>query len=152
MGKEDINTVENLDNHPSVLRNVASIIIVTEFCERLCFYGFAGSLVLFFETQLSLTNAESVNAYYLWNGAVYVTPLLGGLLADTYLGRYKTILVFCVIYLIGLAVIVIGTNPNHLSAACVYGGMYIIALGAGGIKVRSTLQTFKRPHILISNV
>jgi len=33
----------------SVLINTAGFIIVTEFCERLAYYGFAGSLVLFFQ-------------------------------------------------------------------------------------------------------
>jgi dipeptide/tripeptide permease len=45
--------------------------------------GFAGSLVLFFQTQLNYSNEQSVNSFYLWNGMVYVTPLFGGYLADT---------------------------------------------------------------------
>lgn len=36
-------------NRKSVLLNVAGYILVTEFCERLAYYGFAGSLVLFFQ-------------------------------------------------------------------------------------------------------
>lgn len=36
-------------DRPSVLKSVAGYIIVTEFCERLAYYGFAGSLVLFFQ-------------------------------------------------------------------------------------------------------
>ena len=43
----------------SVLRGVASYIIVNEFCERLAFYGFAGSLVLFFQTKMGMSNAEA---------------------------------------------------------------------------------------------
>ena len=35
----------------SVLRNVAGYIIITEFCERLTYYGLAGSLVLFFQVS-----------------------------------------------------------------------------------------------------
>jgi hypothetical protein len=35
----------------SVLKGTAGYIIVTEFCERLAYYGFAGSLVLFFEVS-----------------------------------------------------------------------------------------------------
>jgi dipeptide/tripeptide permease len=38
---------------------VAFYIIVTEFCERLAFYGFAGSLVLFFQTKLHMDNATA---------------------------------------------------------------------------------------------
>ena len=68
-------------------------IIITEFCERLAYYGFAGSLVLFFQTQLGFSNAVADVQYSYWAGACYVTPLLGGYIADTYLGRYKAILV-----------------------------------------------------------
>mmetsp|Transcript_14339 Transcript_14339/g.21483 ORF Transcript_14339/g.21483 Transcript_14339/m.21483 type:complete len:625 (-) Transcript_14339:227-2101(-) len=121
-------------NRPSVLKTVASYIIVTEFCERLAYYGFAGSLVLFFETKMNLSNEDSVNQFYLWNGFVYVTPLLGGYIADTYLGRYKTILIFSVAYLVGLCLFVFGAIPGAIQAAVVFSAMYIIALAAGGIK------------------
>lgn len=43
----------------SVLRGVAGFIIITEFCERLAYYGFAGSLVLFFQTQMNYSNATA---------------------------------------------------------------------------------------------
>ncbi|CAM9090959.1 unnamed protein product, partial [Ectocarpus fasciculatus] len=118
----------------SVLKTTASYIITTEFCERLAYYGFAGSLVLFFETKLNMSNEESVNQFYAWNGFVYVTPLLGGYIADTYLGRYKTILYFSVLYLIGLAMIVFGSVPGAVLVPVVFLAMYIIAMGAGGIK------------------
>jgi peptide/histidine transporter 3/4 len=125
--------VEEAERRPSVLSGVASYIIATEFCERLAYYGFAGSLVLFFQTQLDYSNEDAVNAFYLWNGAVYVTPLLGGYIADTYLGRYKTILVFALIYLFGLALFLFGSVPGHITAGLVFSGMYMVALGAGGM-------------------
>jgi len=118
----------------STLKNVASYIIVTEFCERLAYYGFAGSLVLFFETQLDYSSAESVNEFYLWNGMVYVTPLIGALIADIYLGRYRTILVFSVVYVLGLLLFTCGTIPNKQKIALIFLGMYTVAFGAGGIK------------------
>ena len=40
---------EDAIGRKSVLRNIAGYIIVTEFCERLAYYGFAGSLVLFLQ-------------------------------------------------------------------------------------------------------
>ena len=43
----------------STLRTVTSYIIVTEFCERLAYFGFAGSLVLFLQTRLGMSNAEA---------------------------------------------------------------------------------------------
>lgn len=121
-------------NRPSVLKTVASYIIATEFCERLAYYGFAGSLVLFFETKLDMSNEDAINQFYLWNGAVYVTPLLGGYIADTILGRFMTILVFSVVYLIGLGLFLIGSLPTNIEPPLIFLGMYIVALGAGGIK------------------
>jgi peptide/histidine transporter 3/4 len=133
----------------SVLHTTASYIIATgrgiifcyyyvtftaEFCERLAYYGFAGSLVLFFQTRLDMSNEDAVNQFYAWNGFVYVTPLIGGYIADTHLGRYKTILYFSVLYLIGLALFVFGSVPGAISLALVFTAMYTVALGAGGIK------------------
>eukprot|EP01040_Poterioochromonas_malhamensis_P014576 gene14576-16151_t len=118
----------------SVLKYTAGYIIVTEFCERLAYYGFAGSLVLFFQTQLNYSNAEADVQYSAWSGFCYVTPLLGGYIADTYLGRYQTILLFCSIYLVGLIMVVIGSIPGEVNAAFFFPAIYIIALGTGGIK------------------
>jgi dipeptide/tripeptide permease len=119
---------------PSVLLTVAGFILVTEFCERLAFYGFAGSLVLFFQTELGYSNAVSDVQFSAWSGICYITPLLGGYIADTYLGRYKTILIFCCIYLVGLIMVVIGSAPGDVNANFFFPAIYIIALGTGGIK------------------
>ena len=122
------------DKKASVLLNKASYIIATEFCERLAYYGFAGSLVLFFETKLDYENEDAINQFYVWNGMVYLTPLLGGYIADTYLGRFKTILYFSIVYIIGLGIFLIGAIPTNLQIALIFLGMYVVALGAGGIK------------------
>ena len=46
-------------DRPSVLKGTAGYIIVTEFCERLAYFGFAGSIVLFFQTHMNMKNAEA---------------------------------------------------------------------------------------------
>jgi solute carrier family 15 (peptide/histidine transporter), member 3/4 len=126
-------------NRPSVLSGTAGYIIVTEFCERLAYFGFAGSLVLFFQTKLNMSNADADVQYSAWAGACYVTPLLGGYIADTYLGRYKSILVFSAIYLVGLGLMVLGSIPGDASDAIIFPGIYIIAMGTGGIKPNGML-------------
>lgn len=45
----------------SVLLSVCMYIIVCEFCERLAYYGLAGSLVLLLQDELSYTNADADN-------------------------------------------------------------------------------------------
>ena len=114
----------------SRLWTVASYIITTEFCERLCYYGFAGSLVYFFQNDLALTNAEAINAFQLWSGCVYVTPLVGGYIADVYLGRYRTLLVFSGFYLLGLLLFIFGAVPSAINLALVFTAMYV-GLGLG---------------------
>lgn len=42
---------------------------------------------------MNMSNAEADVQYSAWSGLCYVTPLLGGYIADVYLGRYWTILV-----------------------------------------------------------
>lgn len=126
-------------HRPSVLNGTAGYIIVTEFCERLAFYGFAGSLVLFFQTKLNMGNADADVQYSAWSGACYVTPLLGGYIADTYLGRYKSILILCAIYLVGLGLMVLGSIPGDASGALIFPAIYIIAMGTGGIKPNGTI-------------
>lgn len=131
-----------------VLWRVCSFILVTEFCERLSYYGVGGSLVLLFQSRLNYTNAQADNSYAIWSGLCYCAPLLGGWLADSYLGRFKTIGIFSGIYLVGLLVLIIGVLPRDLTdatgggaaaartttEALVYIGIYTLALGDGGIK------------------
>eukprot|EP00597_Dinobryon_sp_UTEXLB2267_P005647 CAMPEP_0170080918 /NCGR_PEP_ID=MMETSP0019_2-20121128/16920_1 /TAXON_ID=98059 /ORGANISM="Dinobryon sp., Strain UTEXLB2267" /LENGTH=662 /DNA_ID=CAMNT_0010295097 /DNA_START=50 /DNA_END=2038 /DNA_ORIENTATION=- len=125
---------EDAAGRKSVLTNVAGFIIVTEFCERLAYYGFAGSLVLFLQTQLNFSNVEADVQYSAWSGFCYMTPLVGGYIADTYLGRYRTIMLFCLIYLGGLVMVVIAAVPGDVSVAVFFPAIYIIAIGTGGIK------------------
>jgi len=124
----------NGENRPNPLYYSAIFIIVTEFCERVAYYGFAGSLVLFFQTQFGYNNEEADVQFSVWAGMAYCTPLIGGFVADKYLGRYNTILVFSTIYLIGLCMVVGGADPNNMDETLFFFGMYVIALGTGGIK------------------
>ena len=79
---------------PSMMKGIVGNIIITEFCERVAYYGFAASLVLFFQTQLNMSNAEADVQFSIWSSACYFMPLLGGYIADTKLNRFRTILVW----------------------------------------------------------
>jgi peptide/histidine transporter 3/4 len=50
------------------------------------------------------------------------------------LGRFNTILIFSLIYLVGLVCFVFGTIPTNVQPLLIFGGMYIVSIGAGGIK------------------
>lgn len=67
-----------------------------------------------------------------------VTPILGAIIADQYLGKYNTILIFCVVYIIGLMILTFTSLPVALEHGSGLGGfitaIVVIGLGTGGIK------------------
>lgn len=67
-----------------------------------------------------------------------VTPILGAIIADQYLGKYNTILIFCGVYMVGLLVLTCTSIPAALANGAGLGGfvtaLVIIGLGTGGIK------------------
>ena len=72
----------------------------TELWERFSYYAMRAILVLYLVDQvqsegghgLGWTNAEALRLYAWFTGLVYITPLIGGWLADNYLGQRKAIL------------------------------------------------------------
>lgn len=67
-----------------------------------------------------------------------MTPIIGAIVADQYLGKYKTIVLFCGVYLVGLLILVCTSIPNSLEHGAGLGGfivaILVIGLGTGGIK------------------
>lgn len=117
-------------------------IIGNEAAERFSFYGMKAILAVFLSQYLFLmddalrTPMEETRAtelVHLFNAAFYITPILGALLADAFLGKYRVIIILSLVYCAGHASLALmGTfgNSEHWMMA----GMGLIALGAGGIK------------------
>ena len=111
-------------------------IIASEACERFSFYGMRNILTPFLMTALLLSVPEQFRAgeakdiFHSFVIGVYFFPLLGGYLADKFLGKYRTILYLSILYCIGHAFLaVFETNKEGF-----YAGLFLIALGSGGIK------------------
>ncbi|KAK4597029.1 hypothetical protein RGQ29_014874 [Quercus rubra] len=125
-------------------------ILGTEGCERLAYYGIATNLVTYLTNKLHEGNVSAATSVTTWQGTCYLTPLIGAVLADAYWGRYWTIAAFSTIYFIGMCTLTLSaTVPGLRPSECVgsvcpsatpaqYGvfflGLYLIALGTGGIK------------------
>lgn len=108
----------------------ALFIVGNEACERLSYYGMSAVLTLYMTRELRLGEHTATAVSHNFKGAVYFLPLLGALLADRWLGRYRTILFLSLFYLLGhLALAVFEGTEGGL-----YLGLGLIALGAGGIK------------------
>ena len=112
-------------------------IIASEGCERFSFYGMRNILYQFLPASmlmLHLPEAERSGAakdvFHTFAMGVYFFPLLGGWLADRFFGKFNTIFWFSMIYCAGHACLAIfEDNANGF-----YTGLFLIALGAGGIK------------------
>jgi POT family proton-dependent oligopeptide transporter len=113
-------------------------IIGNEACERFSFYGMRNILTVFLIDWLLKNQipgrgdreAAAKAAFHLFVFGVYFTPLLGGFLADRFLGKYRTILYISLIYCAGHACLALFPDDR----AGFYTGLALIALGSGGIK------------------
>jgi POT family proton-dependent oligopeptide transporter len=61
--------------------------------ERFSYYGMRALLVLYLTKNIGLSRPDALALYGLYTGLVYLTPLLGGYLADKVLGRRKAVLI-----------------------------------------------------------
>uniref|UniRef100_A0A8C7FIS0 Solute carrier family 15 member 2 n=1 Tax=Oncorhynchus kisutch TaxID=8019 RepID=A0A8C7FIS0_ONCKI len=115
-----------------------SFIVVNEFCERFSYYGMKAVLTLYFINYLHWDPNLSTAVYHAFSSLCYFTPVLGALIADSWLGKFKTIIYLSVVYVIGHIVKSVGAIPSvgdstiHIVLSMV--GLILIAFGTGGIK------------------
>uniref|UniRef100_A0A8C2GM75 Solute carrier family 15 member 1 n=1 Tax=Cyprinus carpio TaxID=7962 RepID=A0A8C2GM75_CYPCA len=122
-------------------------IVVNEFCERFSYYGMKAVLVLYFKYFIGWDNDLSTTIYHTFVALCYLTPILGAIIADSWLGKFKTIVYLSIVYTIGQVIMAIsaihditdtnrdGTPDNmtfHTAMSML--GLILIALGTGGIK------------------
>ncbi|MFD0837342.1 peptide MFS transporter [Mariniflexile aquimaris] len=120
--------------HPSGL----FVLFFTEMWERFSFYGMRALLVLFLVSALGIggwdwprENALALYGTYL--ALLYLTPIIGGTLADKYLGNRKAIIIGAVVMTLGHASMAIESNPFFL-----YSGLALLVIGTGFFKPNMT--------------
>lgn len=95
-------------------------------------------LVLYLHWFMNMSDNTSTAIYHAFTVVAYFFPLLGALIADSWLGKYRTILYLSVVYAIGMilntlgAVATIGNLATHMALS--FTGLFVIAIGTGGIK------------------
>ncbi|OQR66261.1 solute carrier family 15 member 2-like [Tropilaelaps mercedesae] len=136
-------------------------IIGNEFCERFSYYGIRTVLTIYISTILLYNEENTKSTYHAFTMACYFTSLIGAIIADSWLGKFKTIFYISIIYAIGNIVLSIGAlnlgrgtqsycdyfiwngqtqegqsipiKPLYASSLSLL-GLGLIALGTGGIK------------------
>jgi proton-dependent oligopeptide transporter, POT family len=77
------------------------VLFVTEMWERFSYYGMRAIFVLFLTKALLFDKALGSDIYGSYTGLVYLTPLIGGYMADRYWGNRKSIIVGGIMMAIG---------------------------------------------------
>lgn len=121
-------------------------IIGNEAAERFSYYGMRTILVIFMTKYLLdshgntayMSEAEAKEWYHTFASATYFFPLIGALLSDIFLGKYKTIFWLSIVYCFGhltLAFMDIHAISSVVAPQTLLAiGLGLIAVGSGGIK------------------
>ena len=112
-------------------------IIGNEAAERFSFYGMRAILVVFMTQYLRdssgmlspMNEAEATGWYHLFLSSNYFFPIFGAILADAFIGKYRTIFWLSIVYCFGHLALSLDDTRVGLGI-----GLTLIALGAGGIK------------------
>jgi len=111
-----------------------AFIVVIEFCERICYYTFQGTQKSWLQDR-GYSSAQSSSLNQVFGLLSYITGFFGGWLADTSVGRYRTIAALVVLYVIGCFMAAVAANPSAENVPLyMIGTMGLVALGTGGIK------------------
>ncbi|KAJ5180913.1 MFS peptide transporter Ptr2 [Penicillium capsulatum] len=161
------------DDEKRSLRHVAEnlpisawLVAIVELSERFTYYGMSGLFQNYVLRPLDGSQGRGAlgmghqgatgltTFFQFW---CYVTPIIGAIVADQYLGKYKTIVLFCGVYLVGLLILVCTSIPTALEHGAGLGGfivaILIIGLGTGGIKSNVApliADQYKRKKMAIS--
>jgi len=113
--------------HPKGLH----ILFFAEMWERFSYYGMRGLLIFYLTQHFLFSDGEASSQYGAYTALVYLLPLLGGYLADRYLGNRKAIAFGALLLVAGHATMGIEGEPAR--EALVYQGQQyeLVAEGRG---------------------
>jgi solute carrier family 15 (peptide/histidine transporter), member 3/4 len=69
-----------------------------EFSECLASAGVGNNLIVYLTSVLHESNVDAAKHASTWTGTCFFTPLMGAFLADSYWGRYWTVVIFTSIF------------------------------------------------------
>ncbi|EGC38989.1 hypothetical protein DICPUDRAFT_75405 [Dictyostelium purpureum] len=128
---------DQADKFPTSFR----YILLNEIGERFSYYGNKSILSIYLNSYMGYSKNTSTSIVHTFNFLAYAFPLLGAYLGDGVLGKFKTILYFSIIYVVGSTFLsvtsidgITGGEPGHRSPWGIAIALVLIAMGTGGIK------------------
>ena len=120
----------NQKEHPAGLR----LLFFTEMWERFSYYGMRGLLILyltksFIEGGLGFSDDNAGLIYGVYTGLVYLTPILGGWIADNYIGQRKAITIGGILMALGQF-----SLASQMGLGSFYAGLGLLIIGNGFFK------------------
>jgi len=110
------------------------ILFFTEMWERFSYYGMRGLLLLYMVNYFKWTQEYSSSIYKWYTSLVYITPLLGGFLADRYLGNKWAIIIGSLLMAVGHFLMAFEAEPIFYSA------LIFLIVGNGFFKPNMSAQ------------
>lgn len=112
----------------------------TELWERFSYYAMRAILVLYLTDKtinggLGWSTQDALNLYGIYTGLVYITPLIGGWIADNFLGQRRSIIIGGVLMALGQFTLALPhsmIDPNAVTAF--YLGLALLIVGNGLFK------------------
>jgi POT family proton-dependent oligopeptide transporter len=110
------------------------LLFFTEMWERFSYYGMRGLLTLYMiklwsQNGLGIAEDKASLIYGFFTGFVYFTPIIGGWIADRYIGQRKAITIGGITMFLGQMVLF--AMPSHLGLGI---GLVLLILGNGMFK------------------
>ncbi|CAI0627699.1 unnamed protein product [Linum tenue] len=130
----------------------ASFVLVVEVLENLAYLANASNLVMYMSEFMHFSPSKSANNVTNFMGTSFLLALLGGFLSDAFLTAYQIYLLSAAVEFMGLVILTIQARSPSLQpptctpgsnscetvhggqAAMLFIGLYLVALGVGGIK------------------
>ncbi len=119
-----------LKGHPKGL----FVLALANMGERFGYYTMLAIFVLFIQAKFGFDKNTSSEIFSNFLALVYFLPLLGGIVADRFLGYGKTVIAGVVVMFVGYLLLAMPTGVDSAAKYMMYGALGLISIGTGLFK------------------